>query len=104
LPLLGIALSNRENKTASAIFDAHCNALLSGKRHSLVRFWKKKGDGLMTERDKAHGFSYESRYSIFGIITWNGLVSEQLPRWALPMDHEHFTLEGLSNDRHDLRL
>ncbi len=86
------------------IHDAHRDALLCGRRHSNVRFWKKKSDGLMTALDKEHGHSYESNWPVFGIITWSELMSTKLPKWAVPLGHHNFSLDTLPEYLSDLEL
>jgi hypothetical protein len=58
----------------------------------------------MTETDKQHGYSYESRYSILGMLTWDQLEAQNLPGWALPSDHERFSIAELPQHRSQLRL
>jgi hypothetical protein len=101
LPLLEVWLAHEAMKE---IYDAHRDALWSGRTHSTVGFWKQEGDGVMTALDREKGYSYQSRYPVFGIITWSELNSTSLPTWALPPSHEHFSLENLPEYLHDLRL
>ncbi len=58
----------------------------------------------MTEKDREYGWSYESSYSVTGIVTWNTLQSERLPRWALPPTEKRFSLEGLPEHPWDIKL
>jgi hypothetical protein len=104
LPLLDVWLSNWNNETSKAIVEGHRDALLLGRRHSSVRLFKNKGDGVMTDKDREHGWSYESRYSVIGVVTWNVLQSERLPRWALPPGETGFSLEGLPENPRDIKL
>src|SRR6266478_9616125 len=73
LPLIEILLSDSDLSAAKAIHDTHRDALLCGHSHSVVRFFKKKGDGVMTEFVKQHAYSSESqsRYPILGMIEWS---------------------------------
>ena len=100
---LELYLSDLDGKVASALFEAHNVALLSGRRHSDVRFWKRKGDGVMTEQDREHGISYERRYPLIGLYTWAELKSASLPEWAVPYDSERFSIKNLP-ESYDLRL
>ena len=100
VPLMHVSLSDQ--KIAVEMFEAHRCALISGRHYSLVRVWKRKGDGLMTALDKEHGYSYESRYEVFGVLTWCTLEARSLPEWALPITHEHFSIGNLTGER--LRL
>ena len=42
------------------LYEAHVAAIWSGRTHSFARFWKRKGEGQMTAKDREHGYSYES--------------------------------------------
>jgi hypothetical protein len=64
---------------------------------------KEKGIGLMTQLDKEHGFSYESRYPILGLVIWPTLRAASLPKWAVPTDQIDFSLDALPRYRSDLR-
>lgn len=103
IPFLELYLSDPSYKMASAMFEAHQAALLSGQRYSLARFWKRKGDGVMTEKDREHGYSYESRYPLLGLYTWAEIESMKLPKWAVPRASERFSIENLP-EWYDLKL
>jgi hypothetical protein len=61
--------------------------------------FEKKGDGLMTPTDKEHGWSYESRYEILGMVAWPTLQAVKLPKWALPTWENGFSLDALPKSR-----
>src|ERR1700730_4777549 len=94
IPMLEMCLTNTDGITAKTIHDGHRDAIICGRNYSLVRIWKRKGDGLMTETDKEHDFSYESRYPIIGLTMWSHLVSRSAPGWAYMPGDERFTLES----------
>src|SRR5262245_7589353 len=77
-------------------------SFMRGSKHLGVRFWKNKGEGLMTQIDKEHGYSYESRYAILGMVTWRELHAEKLPKWAIPTDYTDFSLNALPMYSSDL--
>jgi hypothetical protein len=99
LPMLEICIADPEGRAAKIVHDAHRDAILCGRNYSGVRVWKRKGEGLMTDADKQHDWSYESRYSVFGMTTWSELVSKTLPRWAY--DPADKTVENIP-ERYDL--
>jgi hypothetical protein len=102
LPFLRLWLSDRDGQKAQLIYEALRHAILSGKKCKNVRFWKKKGDGFMTEVDKEHGWSYQSRYPILGMVAWPELQAVGLPKWAIPADQTDFSLGALPRFRSDL--
>src|SRR5258708_4955759 len=51
LPFIEIWIGDKTRAIREAILDAHRAALISGGRRSLVRLWKKKGDGVFTAKD-----------------------------------------------------
>jgi hypothetical protein len=102
VPLMHISLSDAE--IAVEIYEAHRCALMSGHRHSSVRVWKRKGEGPMTALDEEHGYSYESRYEIFGVTTWCELEARGVPEWALPAAHVSFSVRDLPQSTSRMRL
>src|SRR5262249_38186019 len=94
LPVLTISLDNGSLEAAEAVFQAHQSALLQGKSSSSVRFWKRKGDGQMSEADYARGYS-DGGYPLLGVMTWDVLQSARLPAWAMPHYLTGFSLENL---------
>lgn len=102
LPFVNLWLSDRDGQKATLLHAALREAIMSGQKYAGVRFWKKKGDGLMTPTDKEHGFSYQSSYSILGMVTWLELHAGRLPEWALPTDQRDFSLQALPQNRFDL--
>ena len=100
VPLMQLSLTDQ---FATEIYEAHWGALMSGRRFSQIRVWKRKGEGLMTELDKEHGYSYQSRYTVIGITSWCQLMARDVPAWALPIDHENFSIGDLpESTRFDL--
>jgi hypothetical protein len=97
LPFLNVWLSDRDGHKRQVLHSALQDALVGGWRSTGVRFWKEKGQGLMTELDKHHGYSYESSYVIFGMTIWPTLQARCLPRWAVPTDDIDFSLNALPN-------
>jgi hypothetical protein len=91
-------------KVAVEMYEAHRCALMTGRRHSLARVWKRPGEGLMTALDREHGYSYQSRYEVFGVTTWCTLEARNVPEWALPMGHERFSVRDLPDRASLMRL
>jgi hypothetical protein len=104
LPFLQIYLSDANFAIREAIATAHHGALASGSQHSLVAFWKRKGDGIFTAEEAKLGWSSESRYPVTGMLVWDQLQSTRLPNWALPYSHERFSTEGMPKSWYDLKL
>jgi hypothetical protein len=102
LPLLELSLSDEKDQNALLLNSALRDAIISGQKYAGVRFFKKAGEGLMTPTDKEHGFSYQSRYTILGMVTWQELRAGRLPKWALPTDRKDFSLDDLPESRFDL--
>ena len=102
LPSLGVWLSDRTGQKAELLYAALRDAIMRGCKHVGVRFWKNKGEGVMTQIDKEHGYSYESRYAILGMVTWPELHAKRLPKWAMPTDYRDFSLNTLPRHPFDL--
>lgn len=102
LPILELWLLDRDEQKAKLLYTALHDAIISGRKYIGVRFWKKKGDGLMTQTDNEYGYSYESRYVILGMVVWPELQADRLPKWAVPMDQNDFSLDALPESRFDL--
>jgi hypothetical protein len=103
IPFLDMSLMDKDETIRRALFEGHHAALLSGRRYSFVRFWKRPGDGVMTQKDREHGYSYESRYPLIGMYTWAQLEAPSLPAWAVPYENERFSLKNVP-ERYDLSL
>jgi hypothetical protein len=103
LPFLEVWLSDANFAIREAIAGAHHAALVSGSQRSLVRFWKRKGDGIFTAEEARQGWSCESRYPVTGMLVWEQLESARLPNWALPYSHERFSTKGMP-EWYDLKL
>jgi hypothetical protein len=104
LPFLEVWINDTDGSVPAALIQSHKAALLSGKRSSSCRLWKRKGDGLFTPKDREHGYSYESRYPILGLYTWSEYQSGRLPQWALPYGDEAFSLNELPENVFGVRL
>jgi hypothetical protein len=102
LPLLELWLHDKNDEKAQLLYAALGDAIVSGQKYAGVRFFKKPGEGLMTPTDKEHGFSYQSRYTILGLVTWQELHAGGLPKWAVPTDRKDFALDDLPESRFDL--
>jgi hypothetical protein len=103
LPFLEVWLSDANYAIREAIASAHHAALVSGSLRSLVRFWKRRGDGIFTAEEAKQGWSCESRYPVTGMLVWDQLESVRLPNWAVPYSHERFSIEGMP-EWYDLKL
>jgi hypothetical protein len=103
LPFLDVWL-NSNHPVAEALVGSHKAALLSGRRSSSCRLWKRKGDGIFTEKDREHGYSYESAYPISGVYIWSEYQSARLPDWARPYGEEGFSLSELPDYVFGVRL
>lgn len=102
-PFLEFCITDPGCKIRAALFEAHKAAIYSGKRHSSARFHKRKGDGVMTPKEREQNWSSESRYPLIGAITWAEVQSTKLPSWAYPQADENFSVENLPA-RIDLKL
>ena len=102
-PFLDFCVSDPEFKIREDLYEGHKAAILSGRNYSFARFWKRVGDGKMTEKDIEHGWSYESRYPLLGIHCWSEIESKLLPNWAVPHSNGRFSLENLP-ERYNLKL
>jgi hypothetical protein len=102
LPRLEVWLSDDGEQRAVLLSTALRDAILSGRKYAGVRFFKKKDEGLMTQIDKEYGWSYESRYMILGLVTWQELHAGSLPKWTLPTDYNDFSLDDLPESSSDL--
>jgi hypothetical protein len=97
LPLLEVWLSDENEQKALILNDALRDAILSGRKSAHVRFFKNRGEGLMTQVDKEKGYPSD-RYAILGMITSQELHAGSLPRWGLPTDHRYFSIYHLPQD------
>jgi hypothetical protein len=102
LPMLGIWIFDPDEAKAQLLYSVLRDAIIGGEKYASIRFWKKKGDGLMTATDKEHGWSYESRYAITGMVAWPTVQVRNLPKWALPLDYHDFSLDALPEGSSDL--
>jgi hypothetical protein len=68
--------------------------LLSGHKYTRLTIFKKKEDGLFTQKDRQHGYSYESRYPVVGLAICSRYESAKLPKWAVPSHDERFSLDN----------
>jgi hypothetical protein len=102
LPLLEVSLSDENEQKALLLNTALRDAIISGRKYAGVRLFKKPGEGLMAPTDKERGYSYESRYTILGLVTWQELHAGRLPKWAMPTDRNDFSLDDLPQNRSDL--
>jgi hypothetical protein len=102
LPLLEVWLSDENEQKALLLNAALRDAIISSRKSAGVRLFKKPGEGLMTPTDKEHGYSYESRYTILGLVTWQELQADKLPKWAVPTDRKDFSLDDLPESGFDL--
>jgi hypothetical protein len=95
LPFLEIWLSDASYKIRNAIAGAHHATLVSGNKRSLVRIWKRKGDGIFTAEEAKQGWSCESRYPVTGLVVWDQLESIALPSWEVPYANERFSTDRM---------
>lgn|SRR5262249_8593941 len=91
IPQLSVFLF--DEKVATDLYEAHHCALFRGRRHTLARLWKRKGEGLMTERDQEKMLS--TRCEVLGLTTWCELQASTLPAWALRPWDVGFSLKDL---------
>jgi hypothetical protein len=99
---LEVWLSDEKEQKAQLLNTALRDAITSGRKYAGVRLFKKPDEGRMTQVDKEHGYSYEGRYTILGLVTWQELQADRLPKWAVPTDRNDFSLDGLPEGRFDL--
>jgi len=102
LPRLEVWLSDKNEQKALLLNDALRDAISSGRKYAGVRFFKKTGEGLMTQLDKEYGWSQECRYMILGLVTWQELHAGRVPKWTLPTDYNDFSLDDLPEFSSDL--
>jgi hypothetical protein len=76
------------------MYDAHHDALASGKIDLGIRIFKGKTEVAMLQDVPAKGYS-SSTMEILGFVTWATLESTHLRRWQLPPAHEAFSLVDL---------
>src|SRR5262245_6146682 len=101
LPCLNSGLSDRDRQKAELRSAALRDAIMRGSKHVGVRFWKSKGEGLMTQAEKERGYS-TSQYAILGMVTWPEVHAQKLPKWAIPTDYRDFSLNALPMDLSDV--
>jgi hypothetical protein len=94
VPVLRFFLSGKSD-IGRMIFEAHRDSVLCGRTNSVVRLWKREGEGGMSSEDKEKGWSYNSRYGVLGCYVWNELQSKELPRWAVPRFDDRFSLDDM---------
>jgi hypothetical protein len=90
-PFLDLWVHDPKFTFAEAVYQAHRDAMISGERKSDVRFWKRKGDGLMTEEERVEGYSQS--FPLVGALVWAYVESKTLPPWAAPMDSEKYSAD-----------
>ena len=96
------AAADRDDQKAELLYRVLRDAIVRGSKHAGIRFFKNKGEGLMTQIDKERGWSYESHYTILGLVTWQELHAQKLPKWALPVGYRDFSLDNLPMSPSDL--
>jgi hypothetical protein len=102
IPLLEFYLDDQDQKIREALFEAHKAALWSGRRSSFARFFKRKGDGVMSPKDQERQWS-EDQHPLLRVITYAELQSERLPSWAYPHDDQRFSIKSMP-PWYDLKL
>jgi hypothetical protein len=95
VPLIEFALADPLGNIAEALYQAQKAALAAGRRYSLARFWKRKGDGAQTADARERGHLCETRYPLLGMYSWAELRAAELPDWALPIWDKQFSLSAL---------
>ena len=98
-PLLEFALADPLGNIAEALYHAQKVALTAGRRYSLARFWKRKGDGAITADARERGCLYETLYPLLGMYSWAELQATELPNWALPIWEKQFSLLSVARLR-----
>jgi hypothetical protein len=79
IAFLELYVADDNGEIREALYEALKTALLSRRRYTLARFWKRAGDGAMTAKDREHGYSYESRYPLLGMHCWSEVEAMTLP-------------------------
>jgi hypothetical protein len=103
IAFLELYVGDDNGEIREALYEALKTALLSGRRYTPARFWKRAGDGAMTAKDREHGYSYESRFPLLGMTCWSEVETTTLPNWAVPYATDRFSLEKLP-PFYDLKL
>jgi hypothetical protein len=88
-----VAIADAGRCIRTALANAHQSTLLSGHKYTSLTIFKKKGDGLFTEKDRQKGYSYESRYPVIGLSMRSRYELATLPKWAVPRLDERFSLD-----------
>ena len=95
IPLLEIYFFDGDSRIRRLLYQAHRDALLSGRTFSGLRVFKKQKHGYMNESDKRDGWSASERYSLDSLVTWADLTHENVPKWSLPPSDSDFSLNDL---------
>ena len=95
IPKIDVHIADVGGRASNIILSAHKDKILCGQTHSNIRIFKNKEDGKMTELDKEHGYSYESRFPITGWVTWSEVHTRNLPSWAYEPSDKRFSLDNL---------
>jgi hypothetical protein len=103
VPLLEICLADKNYEIREALFEAHKAAMCSGQQYSFARFFKRKGDGVMSPKEREQNWSSESIYPLIGAIAYAELQSLRLPSWAYPYSDRRFSIENMP-PWYDLKL
>ncbi|MGA9825021.1 MAG: hypothetical protein WBQ53_09350 [Methylocystis sp.] len=103
VPLLELCLADQSHEIREALFEAHKAAMCAGQRYSFARFFKRKGDGVMSPKEREQNWSSESNYPLIGAIAYAELQSLQLPSWAYPFSDQRFSIENMP-PWYDLKL
>ena len=75
-----------------ALVECHRDAMLCGRKNSEVAVFHDPLSDDWVER-KSDGTPKGGRFLVTGFIGWSEMSSRDTPEWALPMDHEHFSLD-----------
>jgi hypothetical protein len=103
IPLLELCLADQDQKIREALFEAHKAAIWSGERYSFARFFKRRGDGVMSPKEREQNWSSESNYPLIGATSYAELQSHRLPSWAYPCSDNRFSIKNMPA-RYDLKL
>jgi hypothetical protein len=95
IPKIDCHIADVGGHASKMILSAHKDKISCGQAHSDLRIFKNKGDGKMTDLDREHGHSYESKYPICGWVTWSDLYTKTLPKWAYEPSNKNFSPDNI---------
>ena len=99
MPLLRIVLDSADHHAQTGLLEAHRDALRSGAATSDFALWYEPvpNGWFSRQSDNVYG-----KLSFTGSLSWSDLGSDRIERWALPIEHEGYSLADFA-EPHRLR-